>query len=158
MEDKVQRRSVVSPMNGIVNRILISSVGGVAMAGDTIMEIIPIEDKLLFSVQVKPSDIAFIRQGQDALIRITAYDSSIYGTLEGEVVRVGADAVLNERKEPFYDVFLETPQKFVDGDNENLPIMPGMMADTSILTGKRTLLEYMLKPIVKTFKRSLQER
>lgn len=158
MEDKVQRRSIVSPMNGIVNRILISSVGGVAMAGDIIMEIVPAEDNLLFSVQVKPSDIAFIRKGQNALIRITAYDSSIYGTLEGKVVRVGADAVLNERKEPFYDVFLETPQKFVDGDDESLPIMPGMMSDTSILTGKRTLLEYMLKPIVKTFKHSLQER
>ncbi|MCK5829038.1 MAG: HlyD family type I secretion periplasmic adaptor subunit [Methylococcales bacterium] len=158
IEDKVVRRLMRSPVNGVVNRLMINSVGGVAKAGDTIMEVVPFEDNLLFSVKVKPSDIAFIKRDQTALLRVTAYDSSIYGTLNGRVVRVGADAVLNEKKEPYYEVFLETEEKFTDNESKDLVILPGMMIDTSILTGKRTLLEYMLKPIVKTFKSSMQER
>jgi adhesin transport system membrane fusion protein len=158
-EDRVSRRELRSPMDGVVNRLLINTVGGVAKAGETIMELIPVQDRLQISARVKPSDIAFIRPGQPAKIRITAYDSSIFGSLEGKVLRVGADAVLDEKQENLYfEVVLETDRNYLGKSEERLTISPGMAADASINTGKRTLMEYMLKPVVKTLDKSLRER
>lgn len=157
--DRVARREMRSPMDGVVNRLLISTVGGVAKAGETIMELVPVQDTLLISARVKPSDIAFIRPGQPAIVRITAYDSSIFGSLSGKVLRVGADAVQDERKEQFYfEVFLETDRNYLGEPEERLTISSGMAADASIHTGKRTLMEYLLKPVVKTFDKALRER
>ncbi len=157
--DKVARRELRAPMDGVVNRLLVTTVGGVVKAGESIMEVVPAEDKLLITAKVKPSDIAFIKPGQDAKIRISAYDSSIFGTLQGKVLRVGADAVVDaERKETFFEVFLEAQKNFLGDASEHLTISPGMAADASIQTGKRTMMEYMLKPIVKTLDKSLRER
>lgn len=156
--DRVQRRELRSPMDGIVNRVLISTVGGVAKPGETIMELVPAQDTLLISARVKPSEIAFIRPDQKATVRITAYDSSIFGSLDGKVVRVGADAVLDEQKNAYFEVFLETQRNYLGERQEHLTISPGMSADTSIHTGKRTLMEYLLKPVVKTFDKALRER
>ncbi len=128
-------------------------------AGETIMEIVPAEDRLLITAKIKPADIAFLKPGQDARIRISAYDSSIFGTLPGKVLRVGADAVVDgEKKETFFEVLLEAQRNFLGDPSEHLTISPGMAADASIHTGKRTMMEYMLKPIVKTFDKSLRER
>ncbi len=158
-EDRVSRREVRSPMDGVVNRLLINTVGGVAKPGETILELIPVQDTLQISARVKPSDIAFIRPGQPAKIRISAYDSSIFGSLQGKVLRVGADAVLDERQENLYfEVVLETDRNYLGKPEERLVISSGMAADASINTGKRTLMEYMLKPVVKTFDKSLRER
>lgn len=157
--DKVARRELRAPMDGVVNRLLVSTVGGVVKPGETIMEVVPAEDRLIISARVKPADIAFIKPGQEARIRVTAYDSSIFGTLSGKVLRVGADAVVdNERKETFFEVFLEAQKNFLGDPAEHLTLSPGMAADASIHTGKRTVMEYMLKPIVKTFDKSLRER
>lgn len=158
--DRVARRELRAPMDGIVNRVLINTVGGVVKAGETIMEIVPAQDRLLITAKVKPSDIAFLKPGQDARIRISAYDSSIFGTLPGKVIRVGADAVVdgNEKKETYFEVQLEAERNYLGEANEHLTISPGMAADASIHTGKRTMMEYMLKPIVKTFDKSLRER
>lgn len=156
--DRVHRREIRSPMDGVVNRVLINTVGGVAKAGETIMELVPGEDTLLIVARVKPSEIAFIRSGQKATVRISAYDSSIFGSLEGAVVRVGADAVLDEQKNAYFEVFLETQHNYLGKPAEGLTISPGMSADASIHTGQRTLMEYMLKPIVKTFDTALRER
>lgn len=157
--DKVARRELRAPLDGVVNRLLIPTIGGVVKAGETIMEVVPAEERLLVAARVKPSDIAFIKPGQEARIRISAYDSSIFGTLAGQVVRVGADAVVDaERKDTFFEVFLETQKNFLGERSERLTISPGMAADASIQTGKRTMMEYMLKPIVKTFDKSLRER
>ncbi len=157
--DKVARRELRAPLDGVVNRLLIPTIGGVVKAGETIMEVVPAEERLLVAARVKPSDIAFIKPGQEAKIRISAYDSSIFGTLAGQVVRVGADAVVDaERKDTFFEVFLETQKNFLGERSERLTISPGMAADASIQTGKRTMMEYMLKPIVKTFDKSLRER
>jgi adhesin transport system membrane fusion protein len=131
----------------------------VVKAGETIMEVVPAEDRLLITAKVKPSDIAFLKPGQDARIRVTAYDSSIFGSLPGKVVRVGADAVVDgEKKETYFEVLLEAEKNYLGDPAEHLTISPGMAADASIQTGKRTMMEYMLKPIVKTLDKSLRER
>ncbi len=157
--DKVARRELRAPMDGVVNRLLVTTVGGVVKAGETIMEVVPAEDRLLINARVKPADIAFLKPGQEARIRISAYDSSIFGTLPGKVLRVGADAIADpERKESFFEVLIESRQNYLGDASEHLGISPGMAADASIQTGKRTMTEYMLKPIVKTLDKSLRER
>lgn len=157
--DRVQRRELRSPMDGVVNRVLISTVGGVAKAGETIMELVPVQDTLLISTRVKPADIAFIHPGQKAVVRITAYDSSIFGTLDGKVIRVGADAVVDvEKKESYFEVTLETQRNYLGKPEERLTISSGMPADASIQTGKRTFMEYLLKPVMKTLDKALRER
>ncbi len=157
--DRVARREMRAPMDGVVNRLLINTVGGVVKAGETMMEVVPAEDRLLITAKVKPSDIAFLKPGQDARIRVTAYDSSIFGSLPGKVVRVGADAVVDgEKKETYFEVLLEAQKNYLGDPSEHLTISPGMAADASIQTGKRTMMEYMLKPIVKTLDKSLRER
>lgn len=158
-QDRVDRRELRAPADGVVNRLLINTVGGVAKAGETIMELVPIQDTLLVAARARPSDIAFIRPGQTARVRITAYDSSIFGSLDGKVVRVGADAILDERQEQLYfEVILETDRNYLGKPEERLTISPGMAADASIHTGKRTLMEYLLKPVIKTFEKALRER
>ncbi len=159
--DRVKRRELRSPMDGIVNRLIISTEGAVAKAGETIMELVPVQDSLLIAARVRPSDIAFIRPGQYAKVRISAYDSSIFGSLDGQVVRVGADVVADERdpkSEPYFEVYVETRRNYLGKPEERLTISPGMSADASIHTGKRTVLEYLLKPVVKTLDKSLRER
>lgn len=156
--DRVARRELRSPMDGVVNRLLLSTEGGVAKPGESIMEIVPAEDRLLVSAKVQPSDIAFIHPGQKARVRITAYDSSIYGPLDATVYRVGADAILDEKQQPYFEVQLETERNYVGRPEEKLFIHPGMTTDASIHTGKRSVLEYLFKPVVKTFRRALQER
>ena len=159
--DRVKRRELRSPMDGIVNRLIISTAGAVAKAGETIMELVPVKDSLLIAARVKPSDIAFIHPGQAARVRITAYDSSIFGSLDGKVVRVGVDAVVDERdpkNEPYFEVYVETERNYLGKAEERLTISAGMTADASIQTGKRSVLEYLLKPVVKTLDKSLRER
>ena len=157
--DRVQRKELRSPMDGVVNRVLINTVGGVARPGETIMELVPVQDTLLIVARVKPSDIAFIHPGQKAIVRITAYDSSIFGSMDGKVVRVGADAVVDaEKKESYFEVTLETDRNYLGKPEERLTISPGMAADASIQTGKRTLMEYLLKPVVKILDKALRER
>ncbi len=159
--DRVQRRELRSPMDGIVNRLIISTDGAIAKPGETIMELVPVKDTLLIAARVKPSDIAFLRPGQAAQVRISAYDSSIFGSLRGKVVRIGADAVVDPndpRADPYFEVYVETERNYLGKPEERLTISPGMTADASIQTGKRTLMEYVLKPVVKTLDKSLRER
>jgi len=160
--DRVARRELRSPMDGVVNRLLINTVGGVAKAGETIMELVPVQDSLLITARVRPADIAFIRPGQDALIGVTAYDSSIFGRLEGKVLRVGADAIPDPKPQSdtplYFEVVLETTRNYLGKAEERLAISAGMSADASIHTGKRTLMEYLLKPVIKTFDKALRER
>ncbi len=156
--DRVARRELRSPMDGVVNRLLLSTEGGIAKPGESLMEIVPLEDTLLISARVLPADIAFLRPGQAAKVRITAYDSSIYPPLSARVVRVGADAVLDEKQQPYFEVHLEADKNYVGLPEEKLLIHAGMLTDASIHTGKRTVLEYLFKPVAKTFHRALEER
>lgn len=157
-QDRVNRRELRSPMDGVVNRLIISTEGGVAKPGETIMELVPVNDRLLIAARVKPSDIAFIHPGQTVQVRITAYDSSIFGALEGKVARIGADALIDEREGPYFEVYIETDRNYLGKQEERLTISPGMAADASILTGKRTIMEYLLKPVIKTLDKGLRER
>ncbi|MFO1320248.1 MAG: HlyD family type I secretion periplasmic adaptor subunit [Burkholderiales bacterium] len=158
-EDKVSRHAIRAPMEGIVNRMMLTTEGGVAKPGETLMEIIPVEDELLIAAQVKPKDIAFLRAEQKAKVRVSAYDFSVYGSLDAKVSRVGADAVLDPKQENLYfEVHLVTDRNYLGTPEQHLRILPGMTVDARITTGERSVLEYLFKPVTKVLSGALQER
>lgn len=157
-KDKLLRRNLVAPREGIVNRLLVTTIGGVVKPGESLMEVVPVDGSLLISTRVKPSDIGFIKKGQVAKIRVSAYDPSIFGSIDGTVIRVGADTVFDEKKKPYFDVQLKADRNYLGEGENRLPITPGMAVTASIKTGKRTVMEYLLKPIMKNFQTALQER
>src|SRR3546814_822121 len=147
-----------APANGIVKRIATLTPGAVIEPGGTIMEIVPLDDTLMIEAKISPSDIAFIHVGQEAKVRITAYDFSVYGALPGEVERVGADTVTLQDGTRYYPVTVRVDQQALKGRQANLPIIPGMISEVSIVTGSRTILGYLLKPVLKLKDHALQER
>jgi membrane fusion protein, adhesin transport system len=158
-KDRVFRADIKSPVEGIVNKINSNTVGGVVQAGQTLMEIVPLEDSLFIEAKIRPADIAFVRPKQAAVVKITAYDFSVYGGLEGEVERISADSVYDEQtRENFYLVTVKTLQNQLKSEKESLPIIPGMVASVDILTGKKSVLDYLLKPINKARAEALRER
>ncbi len=156
--DRVTRTELRSQVRGIVNRILLNTKGGVVKPGENIMEIVPLDDTLVIETKVRPQDIAFIHPNQKAVVRITAYDSSIYGSMRATVEQIGADTVTNERGDVFFLVKVRTEQSAIVHKGEVLPITPGMVATVDILTGKKTVLSYLLKPITKASQYALKER
>lgn len=158
LQDRKTRTEMKSPVNGYVKDITINTVGGVVQPGVDLIEIVPKDDQLLVEVQIRPSDIAFLYPGQKAVVKITAYDYSIYGGLNGEVIDISADSIMNEKGESFYRVRVRTFETSLKRKNEILPIIPGMVASVDILTGKKTVMEYILKPIIKTLSESMGER
>jgi adhesin transport system membrane fusion protein len=157
-QDRVTRTDVRSPVRGTVKQIIINTIGGVVRPGDPILEIVPLDDTLLFEVRIRPSDIAFLYPGQKAMIKITAYDFSIYGGIEGVVEQISADTIEDERDESYYKVKLRTKTNAIIHRGSKLPIIPGMTASVDILTGKKTVLDYLLKPILKASQSALRER
>ncbi len=157
-EDRVARREVVSPLDGIVNRVLVATLGGVAAAGKPILEVVPDEATLLMNVRVKPVDIGFIRVGQQANVRVLAYDASSFGKMDASVARVGADAVVDERGEAYFEVQLAAARDQLQLNGKPLSITPGMPVDVGILTGRRSVMQYLLKPVLRGVQRALQER
>lgn len=150
--DQLQRTDILSPVRGRVNDILVTTLGGVIQPGEPIMEIIPIEDTLLIEAKVSPQDVAFVAPDMPASVKITAYDYTIYGDLKGTVEQISEDTIEEETargKEAFYEVMIVTDDAFLERNGETLPIRPGMMAQVDIQTGKRSLLSYLLKPIIK---------
>lgn len=156
--DRVQRTDVRSPVIGIVNRINISTIGGVVQPGAEIMTIVPIEDSLVIEAQIRPQDIGFIRPDQNATIKITAYDFSIYGGLTGRIENISADTITDQQGNAFFKVRLRTNQAFLGPADHPLPIITGMQATVEILTGRKTVLEYMLHPILRARDSALRER
>ena len=158
-QDRVLRREVYSPVDGVVNRVLVPTIGGVAQPGKAILEIVPEEAMLLINARIKPSDIGFIRPGQQAHVRVLAYDASTYGKLDGKVQNLGADAVLDEKSgEPYFEVQLSAPRGQLQLHGKPLPITPGMPVDIGILTGERSVAQYLLKPVLRGVQGALQER
>jgi adhesin transport system membrane fusion protein len=157
-EDRVRRTEVRSPVRGTVKQLNLTTLGGVVKPGEPIMEIVPLDDTLLVEARVRPADIAFLRPGQKSMIKITAYDYSIFGGLEGVVEAISADTIEDEKGEHFYKVKLRTQSGSLSYRGENLPIIPGMMASVDILTGKKSVLSYLLKPILKMKQNALRER
>lgn len=158
LEDRKTRTEIKSPVDGIVKDIKITTVGGVVKAGDAFIEVVPVDDQLLVEARIRPGDIAFLRPGQDAMVKISAYDFSIYGGLKAELVDISADTITNEKGESFYRVRLRTEETALKRKGEVLPIIPGMVATADILTGHKTVMEYLLKPIIKTVSESMHER
>ncbi|MEP0944201.1 MAG: HlyD family type I secretion periplasmic adaptor subunit [Rhizobiaceae bacterium] len=156
--DTVRRAILRSPVTGIVNKVNVSALNEVVRAGDSVVEIVPVDDTLLVETQIRPEDIAFIRAGLKATIRISAFDYTRYGTLEGTVQRIGADTITNENRETFYQVVVSTEKDGSGaGGARRLDIIPGMVATVDIATGNRTVLEYLLKPILVVRDRALRD-
>ena len=155
LSDKVTRSVLRSPVKGTVKRLLINTVGGVVQPGKDVVEIVPSEDNLLLEARVQPRDIAFLRPGQKAVVKFTAYDFSIYGGLEGKLEHIGADSVIDEKGNAYYVVRVRTNQPNL---GKNLPIIPGMVAEVDIVTGEKSVLSYLLKPVLRAKARALSER
>ncbi len=161
LENEVSRTKVVSPVDGIVKKIDVTTIGQVIKSGESMMEIVPVDDKLLIEAKVKPRDIAFLYPGQKANVKVTAYDFSIYGGLKGKVVSVGADSIVEKTakgEQSYYLVQIKTDKNFVEKNGKKGVIMPGMVVSADILTGKKTVLSYIVKPIIKAKQNALKER
>ena len=156
---RLGRMELRSPVNGIVNDLQVTTIGGFVQAGQKVMEVIPMGDKLLVETRVKPSDIAFIKVGDRALVKVTAYDFSTYGGLDGRVVQVSADSIFDEtEKQAYFNVIVETDKSYLMSAGRRLPITPGMMTDTQIITGRKSILRYLLKPVLRARSEALRER
>lgn len=156
---RVGRMELRSPVDGVVNDLQVTTIGGFVTAGQKVMEVIPMGDKLLVETRVTPRDIAFIKVGDRALVKVTAYDFSTYGGLEGRVVQVSADSIYDENeKQAYFNVIVETDRSYLTSAGRKLPITPGMMTDTQIITGRKSILSYLLKPVLKARSEALRER
>ncbi len=158
LEDRVKRTLVRSPVKGIVQRLLVNTINGVIQPGMDIVEIIPFNDKLLIETKIKPSDIAYLYPGQRAMVKFTAYDFSIYGSLEGKVTLISADTVTDEEGNSFYIVSIKTDKNHLEFEGEKHDILVGMVANVDIITGKKSVLDFILKPILKVHQAALRER
>ncbi|PCH99499.1 MAG: secretion protein HlyD [Alphaproteobacteria bacterium] len=160
LKDRKTRTDIRSPVRGIVKDIKVqtSDGSGVIKPGDAVMEIVPLDDQLVVEANIRPADIAFLHPGQEGIVKITAYDFSIYGGLKGTVTAISADTITNQKGESFYKIKLTTSQTSIIRNGVKLPIIPGMVASVDILTGEKTVMEYLMKPLVKTLNQSLNER
>ena len=156
--DQVSRTVVRSPMNGIVQNIFANTIGGVIKPGENIMEIVPSDETLLVEVKIKPKDIAFIYFEQKAIVKFTAYDFSIYGGLDGKVVLISPDTIKDEKGNVFYTVRIKTDKNSIGRNGKDLKIIPGMTVSVDIITGQKSVLDYILKPILKTKQYTFTER
>lgn len=156
--DRVTRTELRSPVRGTVKQIYLNTVGGVIKPGESIMDIVPLDDTLLVEARVSPKDVAFLRPGQDVMVKVSAYDFSIYGGLEGKLESLSADTIEDKRGDLHYLVKVRTQRTAITHNNEVLPIIPGMMVTADILIGKKTVLDYLLKPILKAKQNALRER
>lgn len=163
VKKSLESTEIVAPMDGIVRNIRITTLGGVARAGEEIMQIVPVDDELLFECKVKPRDVAFISENMPATIKLDAYDYTIYGTLSGKVTFISADTMIDEvrmaNEEPYYRVHVKASGKIIKGHGKDpVEIQPGMTSTVEIKTGSNTVAKYLLKPVTKTISESLGER
>jgi len=156
--DRVARATVRSPMRGVIRTIPNKTVGGVVQPGSPMAEIVPLEETLLIETRLRPTDIAFVHLGQRAVVKISAYDYSIYGGLDGKIEYVSADTVQPQQGEPYYLAHVRTAANAIAHQGRELRVMPGMTASVDVLTGKRTVLGYLLKPVNRARERALTER
>ncbi|MEW8309761.1 MAG: HlyD family type I secretion periplasmic adaptor subunit [gamma proteobacterium symbiont of Ctena orbiculata] len=159
LEDRVTRTAVRSPVKGTVKQVMINTLGGVIQPGMELMEIVPLDDSLLVEAKVGPKDIAFLHPGQKATVKLTAYDFAIYGALTGKVEHISADTIKEgHEQESYYLVRVRTDKTDLGTQEKALPIIPGMQAEVDILTGKKSVLEYLFKPLLRAKGRALRER
>jgi adhesin transport system membrane fusion protein len=153
-KDRLDRTLLNSPVYGVVKRVSLNTVGAIIKSGDTIIEIVPLDDELFVEGKILPNKIAFVDAGQEVNISITAYDPSVYGTLKGTITHIGSDTIIeNDRSgksQSFYKVVVKSNNTHIEYKGRKLPIIPGMQASVNIVTGERTVLQYILKPLIKT--------
>ena len=159
--DKVAKTTITSPVDGIIKQLNFNTIGGVIQSGIDLIEIVPLSDALVVEAKIDPKDIAFINPSQKAIIKITAYDFAIYGGLEGKIVEISADTIVDKDSKEgksYYRVLVKTDKNYLERKGKKLPIIPGMVATVDIVTGKKTILDFILKPILKVKQESLHER
>ena len=147
--------NLVSPVSGTVNQLFFNTIGGIVLPGRDIIELIPGDDTLLVEVRIRPEDIGFLAPGQEANVKVTAYDFVVYGGLGGRVEQIGADTLLDDQGNAFYEITVRTDSADMGPDR---PIIPGMTVEVDILTSKKTVLEYLMKPVLRAQQRALSER
>jgi membrane fusion protein, adhesin transport system len=157
-QDKVERTMVKSPVNGIIQKLFVHTVGGVVQPGADLVEIVPTNKKLYLEIKIKPSDIAFIHPGAKAKVKISAYDFAIHGGLVGTVVNISPDTITDAKDNTFYLIHVETEKNYLGTKEHPLNIIPGMTASVDIVTGKKTIMQYILKPILKSKQYVFSER
>lgn len=156
--DRVSRTQLRAPVRGVVNKINTTTLGAVVQPGQEIVEIVPLDDGLLIEVSIRPQDVAFVKPGESASVKLTAYDYLIYGALKGTVIRIGADTIADASGEQFYRVVVRTEKNYLGDDSTKLNIIPGMVASVDLQTGTNTVLSYLLKPILRAKGTALRER
>lgn len=157
-EDRVRRTELRAPVRGIINRVHITTIGAVVQPALTLIEIVPLDDSLLVEARIRPQDIGFIHPAQNAVVKITAYDSAIFGSLHGKVERISADTTVDPKGEAYFRVIVRTDKNNLDRSGDSLPIIPGMVAQVEILTGQKSVLSYLLKPARLLRDQALKER
>jgi adhesin transport system membrane fusion protein len=158
LEDRVNRTAVRSPVRGTIKQLLVHTVGGVIAPGMSLVEIVPIEDTLLVEARIRPANIAFLRPGQEAIVKFTAYDFHIFGGLPAKLEHISADSILDEKGDSYYLVRVRTERSYLGDEHQPLPIISGMTTYVDILTGKKTVLSYLMKPLLRAKERALRER
>ena len=157
-DDRVKRTLVKSPVRGEVKQIMVATIGGVIQPGMDLIEIVPLEGSLLVEAHVRPADIAFLRPEQDAKVKLTAYDYAIYGGLPAKLEHISADTITDEKGESFYLIKVRTDRDYLGSRDGSLRIIPGMTATVDILTGEKSVLDYLLKPVLRAREKALRER
>ncbi|MGL4241574.1 MAG: HlyD family type I secretion periplasmic adaptor subunit [Beijerinckiaceae bacterium] len=157
-EDRLRRTDMTAPVNGIVKSLSVTTIGQVIQPGLSAVEIVPVDETLLVEAQVRPQDIAFLRPGLDAMVKLTAYDSTVYGGLPGKLEHIGADSITPEKGETYFVIRVRTNANALNHKGRDLPIIPGMVAEVEIRTGQKTVLQYLLKPVMRMQQQALRER
>lgn len=158
IDDRVSRTTVVSPVHGIVKLLKVNTIGGVVQPGSDLLEIVPLEDNLLIEAKVRPQDVAFLHPGQKATVKFSAYDYTLYGGLPARLELIGADTTTDDKGNSFYLIQVRTDRNHLGSDAKPLLIIPGMTATVDILTGEKSVLDYLLKPVLKARTEALRER
>ncbi|MBD9484681.1 HlyD family type I secretion periplasmic adaptor subunit [Pseudomonas sp. PDM14] len=158
IEDRVSRTTVVSPVHGVIKQLKVNTIGGVVQPGSDMLEIVPLEDNLLIEAKVRPQDVAFLHPGQKAMVKFTAYDYTIYGGLKANLELISADTITDEEGNSFYLIQVRTNKSHLGTDEHPLLIIPGMVATVDIITGEKSVLDYLLKPVLKARAEALRER
>lgn len=158
IEDRVNRTAVVSPVHGVIKQLKVNTIGGVVQPGSDLLEIVPLEDSLLIEARIRPQDVAFLHPGQEAMVKFTAYDYTIYGGLKARLELIGADTIADEDGNSFYPIQLRTEKSHLGSTDKPLLIIPGMVASVDIITGQKSVLDYLLKPVLKARAEALRER
>lgn len=158
MRDRVQRTDVRSPVDGTIKQLKINTVGGVIRPGMDLVEIVPAEDNLLIEARIRPADVGFLHPDQEVTVKITAYDYAIFGSLDGRLEQISADSIVDEKGESFFEVRVRTDKNYLGDEDNPKKIIPGMVAQVDIMTGDRTVLDYLLKPILRARGMAFTER